>query len=543
MTHRALLVGIDEYPDPANRLNSCIADTAAFKQLLGELGFDDSEIRVLHDADATLDRTREGLDWLCQGAHPDDRRVFFQSSHGYRYLKGDVMTEVLCCYDDFLEDGELVRRTAGLPPGVLTVILDACHSGGMEKTCFVDAAPRLVRAKVFTPPPEKALSKANALTACRAVKPFGRPALRDESSLVFNFANSPGKAFVPKGVVPGTGELNGILITACRADQTAAAGSAVTGWLSAFTYAFLRDVGDATPVADVVSRAADRLASLNMSQTPCIFAPSGREEQLARTLISMNGVSKEMIAKVEDLLKSASAAADAADAAVKSPSSGSGGSATKGTSTMTTTPTVEKAVDSFLDELKKASTKTSGKDFVSGDGWLADVQRCSAILAPAFAAAMPPAGKAPVIRQPLENPENLGDPKFWGAIFDAGRVLIPAVIDELTKSGGPVGGGKAPQADGAGVHAEIAQRIPSEFRGNDKFFGLVETLVSVAVPLAIEAFSKDYTPFTKDYRPGTDQKIELPLPAGLSQDERKSWLSAALDVAADCLPPLIRALS
>ncbi|MEU7603951.1 caspase family protein [Streptomyces sp. NPDC041003] len=532
MTDRALLVGIDEYPSPANRLNSCIADTAAFKELLGKLGFADSEIRVLHDADATLDRTREGLDWLCEGAQSGDRRVFFQSSHGYRYLEGDVMTEVLCCYDEFLRDEELVRRTAGLPPGVLTVILDACHSGGMEKAFFVQEATRLVRTKVFTPPPEKALAKANTLTACRAVKPFGRPALRDQSSLLFNFANSPGKAFVPKGVVPGTGELNGILITACRADQTAAAGSAVTDWLSAFTYALLREVDGAIPVADLVSRAADRLAALNMSQTPCVFAPSGREEQLARTLISMAPVAKELIRKVEDLLKSASSAMGAA---AKSPSSSSvsGGDPTKGTSEMTTTLNVDKAVDAFLDDLKKASTKT--KDFVSGDGWYDDVQTASALFAPAIAAAAPPPGQGKALRPELENPDNLADPKFWGAIFDAGRVLIPAVINELTKSAAPTGAAKGD------VHAQIAQKIPSEFRGNDKFFGLVETLVSIGLPLAIEAFSKDFAVVKKDYvRNG---KVDLPLPAGLSEQDRKDWLSAALNVAADCLPPLIRALS
>ncbi|GHI88184.1 caspase family protein [Streptomyces xanthophaeus] len=535
MTDRALLVGIDEYPDPANRLNSCIADTEAFKGLLGELGFAASEIRVLHDADATLDRTREGLDWLCQGAQSGDRRVFFQSSHGYRYLKGDVMTEVLCCYDEFLEDTELVQRTAGLPSGVLTVILDACHSGGMEKTFFVDEATRLVRTKVFTAPPEKALSKANSLTACRAVKPFGRPALRDESSLLFNFANSPGKAFVPKGVVPGTGELNGILITASRADQTAAAGSAVTDWLSAFTFALLREMDGDIPVADLVSRAADRLASLNMSQTPCVFAPYGREEQLARTLISMAEVSKELIRRVEDLLKSASFETGAA--AKDLPSFGSGGSATKGTPAMTTTLNVDKAVDTFLGELKKASTKTAGKGFISDDGWYADVQRASALFAPALAAAAPSAaGKA--VRQPLDNPDNLADPKFWGAIFDAGRIIVPAVINELTKSAAPTGAAKGD------VHAQIAQKIPAEFRGNEKFFGLVETLVSVGLPLAIQAFSKDYkNGYENGHQVGSNGQIDLPLPAGLSEAERKDWLSAALNVAADCLPPLIRALS
>jgi hypothetical protein len=34
MVQRALLVGIDQYPDPRNNLNSCVADTLAFRDAL-----------------------------------------------------------------------------------------------------------------------------------------------------------------------------------------------------------------------------------------------------------------------------------------------------------------------------------------------------------------------------------------------------------------------------------------------------------------------------------------------------------------------------
>ncbi|MEV7004434.1 caspase family protein [Streptomyces sp. NPDC093982] len=540
MTDRALLVGIDEYPDPTNRLNSCVADTEEFGKLLGRLGFAGSELKVLHDADATLANILECLDWLSDGAQPGDHRVFFQSSHGYRYLKGDVMTEVLCCYDEFLEDTELVRRTAGLPRGVLTVVIDACHSGGMEKAFFVQGKPRLVRAKVFSPPPDKSLASANALTAVRGVKPFGRAPLRDESSLLASFANSPGEAFVPKGVVPGAGELNGILLTACRPDQTAAAGSAVTDWLSAFTYSLLRAADEALPVAELVTRTGDRLAALNMSQTPCIFAPSGQEDMLSRTLVSMTEVSRDLIKKVEDLLKSAAAAADSATTSV---SSGSGATM-KGIHTMTTM-SIGKAVDSLIGGVQKASAPPVPTP-APADTWLSDVQRACALFAPAVAAGMTPqaTGRDLAFRQPLENIDHIYDKNFWQAVIDAGRILVPSMMDEFTKSGGPGVRFKAYPVEDTDLHARIAERVPPEFRGNEKFFGLVGAVASIALPLISQALRKDYEPFAKAYQPGgMAERIDLPLPAGLTEAERKDWLTAALNVTADCLPPLIRALS
>ncbi|MEY9998024.1 hypothetical protein ABIE67_010143 [Streptomyces sp. V4I8] len=538
MTDRALLVGIDEYPDPTNRLNSCVADTEEFGKLLGRLGFADSEIRFLHDADARLDNIREGLDWLSDGAQPGDHRVFFQSSHGYRHLKGDVLTEVLCCYDEFLEDTELVRRTAGLPRGVLTVVIDACHSGGMEKSFFVQGKPRLVRAKVFSPPPAKSLAAANALTAVRGVKPFGRAPMRDESSLLASLASPPGEAFASQGVVSGAGELNGILITACRPDQTAASGSAVTDWLSAFTYSLLQAADETLPVAELVSRAGDTLAALNMSQTPCIFAPSGQEEMLSRTLVSMTEVSRNLIQKVEDLLKSAAAAADSATTAA-SPGSGA---TMKGIHTMTTM-SIGKAVDSLIGGVQRASAPPTPTT-TPADTWLSDVQRACALFAPAIAAGMAPQVGAQdlAIRQPLENIDHIYDPNFWKAFIDSGRVLVPAMMDEFTRTGGP--GLRTYSVEDSDLHAQIAERVPPEYRGNEKFFGLVAAMTSIALPLISQALRKDYEPFARAYQPGgTTERIDLPLPPSLTEGERKKWLTAALNVTADCLTPLMRALS
>src|SRR6185369_16807691 len=73
MAKRALLVGLNTYPDPRNNLNSCVADTLEFKKLLQtSYGFDPGSIQLLHNQDATLDNVLQGLDNLFGGAQAGD---------------------------------------------------------------------------------------------------------------------------------------------------------------------------------------------------------------------------------------------------------------------------------------------------------------------------------------------------------------------------------------------------------------------------------------------------------------------------------------
>ena len=60
---RALLIGIDQYPDPRNNLNSCVSDTLAFRNMLiSAYGFDSSDITLLHNNAATIGNVRLG--WM-----------------------------------------------------------------------------------------------------------------------------------------------------------------------------------------------------------------------------------------------------------------------------------------------------------------------------------------------------------------------------------------------------------------------------------------------------------------------------------------------
>jgi len=147
---KALLVGINRYPDPANELKGCVNDVRQMADTLkNRYGFPgDGNLRILTDARATTKAILDGLAWLTAGASPGDSLVFHYSGHGSQVpdRNGDETTdrldEILCPYDlDWdhpLTDDDLAAACAGVPQGaLLTVILDCCHSGtGLRDFAF-----------------------------------------------------------------------------------------------------------------------------------------------------------------------------------------------------------------------------------------------------------------------------------------------------------------------------------------------------------------------------------------------------------------------
>jgi len=139
---KALLVGINRYPDPGNELKGCVNDVRQMAETLktryGYAG--EGNMRILTDARATTKAILDGLAWLTAGASPGDSLVFHYSGHGSQVpdRNGDETTdrldEILCPYDlDWehpLTDDVLAAACADVPEGaLLTVILDCCHSG------------------------------------------------------------------------------------------------------------------------------------------------------------------------------------------------------------------------------------------------------------------------------------------------------------------------------------------------------------------------------------------------------------------------------
>jgi len=282
---KALLVGINDYKNPRNNLNSCVADAKAFGQLLSE-GYGFTEIKSLYDGDATLSNILTGLDWLFTDATAEDRLVFYQSSHGHHITDGDQIKQVLVVRSDdgdrpfaFLRDDELSKRTQSLPHGILTITLDACYSGGMEKLFVVDDAVNAARAKVWVEDESEQMraDKGFAVGGPISVKPFGLAATSDPAVLATQ-GFLPSEVGAPRKALDAGGDVlvNALLLAACQPGETAAAGVPQTNNLSAFTYALLGSIdalGEHTSPKDLCADADRRLKRLRMLQTPLVAEP------------------------------------------------------------------------------------------------------------------------------------------------------------------------------------------------------------------------------------------------------------------------------
>jgi uncharacterized caspase-like protein len=137
MKTKALVVGINIYTSAENNLPSCVNDSNKFSALLTDIyGF--SDIRKIQDTEATIANMQEGLKWLFQDANPNDHLVFYYSGHGYRTLKDGVLKECLVATDEqFFFDDEFSVLTQSLPSGILSIVLDSCYSGGIDKDFYI----------------------------------------------------------------------------------------------------------------------------------------------------------------------------------------------------------------------------------------------------------------------------------------------------------------------------------------------------------------------------------------------------------------------
>lgn len=155
---RALLIGINNYPDPANVLEGCVNDVFLMSSVLQESGFEPEEIRVVLDDRATTQGIMDRLHWLLDDVKDDDERVLFYSGHGAQIpgygARGepDHVDECLVPYDfdwspaHAILDDQFCELYSQLPYKCYFVAMfDCCHSGGITRA----GGPRV---RGLTPP-------------------------------------------------------------------------------------------------------------------------------------------------------------------------------------------------------------------------------------------------------------------------------------------------------------------------------------------------------------------------------------------------------
>ncbi|MCB9889373.1 MAG: caspase family protein, partial [Planctomycetes bacterium] len=272
---RALLVAINDYGDPRNNLPSCVADAHAFRAMLERYGFDASGLRMITDADATVEAVSAGLDWLCDGLGAEDRAVFFYSGHGHQLPVDGVLTEVLVLRDGFYIDDVLADRTQDLPDGVLTAVLDSCFSGGMDKIVFgnVDGSADFAAPKRWTataPGAAKKAGQGDDAASVTGYRRFGSSSRRDDEA----------------HDVP----LKGLMLCACSENETAAASTSRTRGLSAFSFALLEALerhGKDASASVLMHSVAGILKDGGFRQTPTLHEPPGPFRLAERSFIEL----------------------------------------------------------------------------------------------------------------------------------------------------------------------------------------------------------------------------------------------------------------
>jgi hypothetical protein len=145
--NRALLIGINDYPNPDDRLEGCVNDVFRMSATLQQIGFKAEDIRVLLNERATARAIRDRFAWLLEDPRRHDQRVLFYSGHGAQipdYNSDELVDhsdETLVPYDfdwddksTHLTDDDFNALYAQLPyETIFVAFFDCCHSGGMTR--------------------------------------------------------------------------------------------------------------------------------------------------------------------------------------------------------------------------------------------------------------------------------------------------------------------------------------------------------------------------------------------------------------------------
>ena len=274
MARRALLVGLNHYPNPANNLKGCINDVLQTSKILQEAyGFDDArQIRMLTDERATTAAIVDRLRWLVAGSQAGDVLVFHYSGHGsqVRDRHGDELDdgldEIICPYDldwdrPFTDDDMHAIISPLAPHANLTVILDCCHAGTGLRDAAWRGAP--IRAKSIPPPPD--------------ILHRSQPRIEDRGENRRLTMTGSHRELALRRFGTKAAEMGAILMAGCRANQVSADAWIEGDFHGAFTYFLWKTVtesGFALPYSDLIRRARHELRDAGYDQIPQLEGPA-----------------------------------------------------------------------------------------------------------------------------------------------------------------------------------------------------------------------------------------------------------------------------
>jgi hypothetical protein len=302
---RALLVGINAYPDPKNRLEGCVNDVFLMSSVLQECGFAPEEVRVVLDERATTSAILERFHWLLDEVPSGAERVLFYSGHGAQIptydLRGEVdhLDECLVPYDfdwspaHAIRDNQFAELYSQLPyDSRFVAVFDCCHSGGLTREGGL--RPRGIE------PPDDVRHRALAWNVAlqmweeRALRSPNRSLARSRVGAAYlgarGVTNRIGRGVGLRGLPDRTyndqrrrlrhrGPYLPTIFEACQEQELSYEYRHGATSYGAFTYSLAQVLRQARsdgrdPTFEALSRlTAARLRALRYDQTPCLVGP------------------------------------------------------------------------------------------------------------------------------------------------------------------------------------------------------------------------------------------------------------------------------
>jgi len=225
MKNKALLVGINKYPNPSNELRGCGNDVLDMEHYIAETHkvYAKENIKKLTDQQATKQAIVQQIKWLLADASAGDSLLFHYSGHGAqvptqnRLLEKDGLDEIICPYDfdgspaTTLRDKEFAALFATIPKDVHFVwISDSCHAEDLSREPLMCNAADEMRYRYFHGL-NPAMSRAN---------------------------NSQ----IATGLAPNVQPLNGALLSACASHELSADAMINNRFNGAFTHYLIQNL-------------------------------------------------------------------------------------------------------------------------------------------------------------------------------------------------------------------------------------------------------------------------------------------------------------
>ena len=225
MKNKALLVGINQYPNPSNELRGCVNDVLDMEHYIAETHkvYAKENIKKLTDQQATKQAIVQQIKWLLADASAGDSLLFHYSGHGAqvptqnRLLEKDGLDEIICPYDfdgspaTTLKDKEFAALFATIPKDVHFVwISDSCHAEDLSREPLMCNAANEMRYRYFHGL-NPAMSRANNSQITTGLAPIAQP-------------------------------LNGALLSACASHELSADAIINNRFNGAFTYYLIKNL-------------------------------------------------------------------------------------------------------------------------------------------------------------------------------------------------------------------------------------------------------------------------------------------------------------